>query len=176
MKSCNGIIPNGENDIKVDRITIINSALQILEFVPLPFTLSYEHIFTAFQIFLLLNDAMVPALFMNMTLFVMSRNFIKCYIDSLLNLACSFLSDDTRVVWQVSDHVSKERTASIFTGSQRTTMYMLMLCTFCALSSSVRDMREGGGVIEFDIFFFCYNRIFILLTLYFCLYSPVNLL
>ena len=137
LKSCNGIIPNGENDIKVDRITIINFALQILQFVPLPFTLSYEHIFTALQTFLLLNDIIVPALFMNMTLFVMSRNFIKWYIDSLLNLACSFLGNDTRVVWQVSAHVSKERTASIFTGSQGTTMYTLMLCTFCALSSSV---------------------------------------
>jgi len=80
---------------------------------------------------------MVPALFMNMTLFVMRRNFIKCYIDSLLNLACGFLGNDTRVVWQVSAHVSEERTVSIFKGSQGTTMYTLMLCMFCALSSSV---------------------------------------
>jgi len=53
---------------------------------------------------------------MNMTLFVMRRNFIKCYIDSLLNLARDFLVNDTRIVWQVSVHASEERTASVFTG------------------------------------------------------------
>jgi hypothetical protein len=54
---------------------------------------------------------MLPAVFMNMALFVMRRHFIKCYIDSLLNLAFGFLGNDTRVVWQVSAHVSEERTA-----------------------------------------------------------------
>jgi hypothetical protein len=59
---------------------------------------------------------MVRALFMNMTVFVMRRNFIKCYIDSLLNLARGFLGNDTQIVWQVIAHASEERTASIFTG------------------------------------------------------------
>jgi len=53
---------------------------------------------------------------MNMTLFVMRRNFIKCYIDSLLNLARGFLGNDTRVAWQVSAQASQDRTASILTG------------------------------------------------------------
>jgi len=63
--------------------------------------------------------------------------YIYDIISLRVNLAYSFLGNDTRVVWQVSAHVSKERTASIFTGSQGTTMYKLVLCTFCALSSSV---------------------------------------
>lgn len=91
---------------------------------------------------------MVPALFMNMTLFVMRRNFIKCYIDSLLNLAGGFLGNDTRAVWQVSDHVSEERTASIFTGNHNEHAHaMYVLCpVLISIVGNTSAECEGGGV------------------------------